>query len=71
MFPNIAIGRLVNVDEIRKRHRLTQREFAYMLGVTEKTVQYWENGQRHPSRRHREAIRKRFGVEVDELAFGE
>jgi DNA-binding transcriptional regulator YiaG len=60
----------VTVSEIRERQRLTQREFAYLLGVTEKAVQRWENGSRHPSRRHRDAIRKRFGVEVDEPAFG-
>jgi DNA-binding transcriptional regulator YiaG len=59
----------VTVSEIREQARLTQREFAYLLGVTEKSVQRWEHGDRHPSRRHQKAIAKRFGVEVDEPAF--
>ena len=54
----------MKVSEIRDQQRLTQREFAFVLGVTEKSVQMWEAGRTHPSRRHREAIRKRFGVEV-------
>ena len=36
-----------------------------MLGVTEKTIQYWESGRRGITRRHRDAIRRKFGVEVD------
>lgn len=58
------------VAEIREQFKLTQREFAYMVGVTEKAVQRWEHGSRHPTRRHREAIKRRFGVGVDEPAFG-
>ena len=54
----------MTVEEIREQQKLTQREFAYLLGVTEKSVQRWENGSRQPSTRHKAAIRKRFGVEV-------
>jgi DNA-binding transcriptional regulator YiaG len=60
----------LTIQQIREQHRLTQRDFAYLIGVTEKSVHRWESGARHPSRRHREAIRRRFGVEVDEPAFG-
>jgi DNA-binding transcriptional regulator YiaG len=60
----------VKVEEIREQRGLTQRDFAYMLGVTERTVQFWESGRNQPSRRHRDAIRRRFDVEVDEPAFG-
>jgi DNA-binding transcriptional regulator YiaG len=59
-----ATGGFVKVEQIREQQRLTQREFAFMLGVTERAVQFWESGRTHPSRRHREAIAKRFGVEV-------
>ena len=60
-----SIGAAVTIEQIREQQKLTQREFAYLLGITEKSVQRWESGSRQPSRRHREAIRKRFGVEVD------
>jgi transcriptional regulator with XRE-family HTH domain len=60
----------VTLKELRDQSGLTQRELAYLLGVTEKAVQRWENGTRSPSRRHQKALAKRFGVEVDELAFG-
>src|SRR5579859_1062642 len=64
MFRNIARGLLeLRVEELREQHHLTQRDLAYMLGVTEKTIQFWEHGKRHPTRRHREAIKRRFGVE--------
>lgn len=62
----------VTIKELRDRQRLTQREFAYLLRVTEKAVQRWEHGDRHPSRRHQAAIRKRFGVDViDRSGLGE
>lgn len=54
----------MTTEEIREQQKLTQREFAYLIGVTEKSVQRWESGLRHPSRKHRNAIAKRFGVEV-------
>lgn len=55
----------MTIEQIREQQRLTQREFAFLIGVTEKSVQRWENGTRQPSRRHKEAIAKRFGVPVD------
>lgn len=56
----------MTIEQIREQQKLTQREFAFLLGVTEKSVQRWENGTRGLSRRHRDAIKKRFGVEVSE-----
>lgn len=57
-------GVRVTIEEIREQQKLTQREFANLLGVTEKSVQRWENGTRQPSKRHRAAIARRFDVEV-------
>jgi putative transcriptional regulator len=38
----------VDVKQIRKRYRLTQAEFAAMLGVSLRTLQNWEQGRRVP-----------------------
>lgn len=42
--------------EARERALLTQVEFAALLGVSPRTVQYWEAGKM-PQPRHRRAIR--------------
>lgn len=55
----------MTIEQLREQQRLTQRDFAYLIGVTEKSVQRWENGTRGITRRHREAIKRKFGVEVD------
>ena len=38
----------VDVKRIRKGYRLTQAEFAAMLGVSLRTLQNWEQGRRVP-----------------------
>jgi DNA-binding transcriptional regulator YiaG len=55
----------VTIEQLREQQHLTQREFAYLIGVTEKSVQRWESGARGITRRHRDAIKRKFGVEVD------
>lgn len=45
----------MNADEvkaIRKQARLTQEEFARILGVTPKTVNNWERGKNIPESKH-------------------
>jgi transcriptional regulator with XRE-family HTH domain len=32
------------IYRIRKNHHLTQKDFAKLVGVTERTVQRWESG---------------------------
>ncbi len=32
------------IADMRKKKRITQKEFAEKLGVTDKTVSRWENG---------------------------
>ena len=39
----------VDVAATRKRLNLSQTEFAAMLGVSERTLQSWEQGRRKPS----------------------
>ncbi len=38
----------VDVRHIRERYRLSQTEFAALLGISVKTVQNWEQGRRTP-----------------------
>ena len=38
------------IREIRMRLRMTQEDFAHMIGVTFSTVNRWENGKSQPNR---------------------
>ncbi len=38
-----------DVTRVRNRLGLSQRKFAKLLGISEDTVQNWEQGRRHPS----------------------
>jgi len=37
-----------NVKRIRERYKLSQTEFAALLGISTKTLQNWEQGRRQP-----------------------
>ena len=37
------------IRSIRERHRLTQRDFASVLGVRQSSVSFWETGERFPT----------------------
>jgi putative transcriptional regulator len=38
----------LDIKAIRKRFQKSQREFAYMIGVSVATLQNWEQGRRKP-----------------------
>lgn len=38
----------LNVQQIRANDRLSQKEFAAMLGISKGTLQNWEQGRRQP-----------------------
>jgi putative transcriptional regulator len=38
------------IQEIRRRLKVTQEDFAHMVGVTFSTVNRWENGKSKPNR---------------------
>lgn len=40
----------VNIKELRTQHALTQKQLAALIGVTTRTVQRWEAGDRVPSK---------------------
>lgn len=39
----------VEIRAIRMRSGMTQRVFAYYMGVSQKTVEAWESGRTHPT----------------------
>lgn len=55
------------LTQLRKASNLTQREVADTLGVTARTVQYWESGAKPPARAHALALAELFNVSVDYL----
>jgi putative transcriptional regulator len=44
------------INELRRRLKMTQEEFAHAIGVTVSTVNRWENGHIEPSRLARKAM---------------
>lgn len=60
---NIAI----KILNIRNRNRLTQEEFAHLLGVSRPTVSSWEAGKSVPTTEQLQKISKEFNISVDEI----
>ena len=38
-----------DVQKIRAKYKLSQKEFASMLGISKDTLQNWEQGRRYPT----------------------
>ena len=38
-----------DIVSIRKNLHLTQSAFASLMGISKRTLEYWEQGRRHPS----------------------
>lgn len=55
------------LKKLRKENKLSQKELANMLGVTDKAVYLWEKGEREPSFKLAMEIAKIFGVSTDYL----
>ncbi len=55
------------IAELRKKHSLTQEEFAERLGVTPQAVSKWENDVSCPDIMLLPKIAEMFGVSIDEL----
>lgn len=58
-----------NLRKLRKEKNLTQKQLAEYLGVTARTIGYYENGQRFPSPETINRIADFFNVSLDWL-FG-
>lgn len=59
-----------NIKRLRKKHGLTQEEFAEKLGITGKAVSKWENGNTYPHRSTIMRISRTFNVRMDDLENG-
>jgi transcriptional regulator with XRE-family HTH domain len=59
-----------NIAKMRKRHGLTQIEFAKKLHVTQSAVSHWESGRSMPDTTQLFNIAQLFGMTVDALSSG-
>ena len=65
----VQMGRFL--ARLRREAGLTQEALGQALGVTNKTVSRWENGNYLPDLEMLQLLGARFGVSVDELICGE
>ena len=59
------------IAALRKEKRMTQEQLGKKLGVTNKTVSRWENGNYMPDVEMLSLLSKEFGVSMNELVSGE
>lgn len=64
----VQIGKFI--AELRKEHKLTQEQFGEKIGVTNKTVSRWENGNYLPPADILLAMSQLFEVSVNEILSG-
>ena len=55
------------IAAIRKEMKLSQEKFGELVNVSQRTVAFWESGERMPSRVSVSCIADRLGVSVDYL----
>lgn len=65
----IKIGKFI--AELRRKNGLTQEAFGEKIGVTNKTVSRWENGNYMPDIEMLSLIAKEFDVTINELLAGQ
>ncbi len=58
------------IYKLRNKAKLTQAQFADILGVSQQSVQKWENGVATPNLEKIVAMSKYFGVSLDSLILG-
>jgi len=56
--------------QLRKKHNLTQQEFADLFGVTYQAVSKWENGKNIPDLLTLKAICQKYNVDINEILDG-
>ena len=65
----IKIGKFIS--ELRRENKITQEELGEKLGVTNKTISRWENGNYLPSVEMLQILSITFSVSINELLCGE
>jgi len=55
------------IFELRKEHHLSQMALAKEIGVTQKSIDFWEKGINEPKASYIIAMAKYFGVSADYL----
>lgn len=65
----IKIGKFIAA--LRKEKGLTQEQLGEKLGVTNKTISRWENGNYMPDVEMLTLLSKEFGASINELISGE
>ncbi len=65
----MKIGKFIAA--LRKEQGLTQEQLGEKLGVTNKTISRWENGNYMPDVEMLSLLSKEFGVSINELISGE
>ncbi len=64
----VNFGKMIN--KLRRKNRLTQKELADQLKISDKAVSRWENGLSYPDIVQLPKISKIFGVSIDYLLNG-
>lgn len=57
------------IKDIRKKHNMSQKEFADKFGVTYQAVSKWENGKNIPDISILKEISKEYKISLDEVLF--
>ena len=65
MEQNVIIGK--RILEVRKERRLSQQTLAFSIGVTQKSIDFWEKGINEPKASYIANLAKFFGVSIDFL----
>ena len=60
-----------NIERLRVQKRMTQKELAQLLAVSNKTISKWETGGGFPDVTFFPELAKIFGVSIDYLMTGE
>ena len=62
---------MLRLKNARKKAGLTQGQVGEMIGVTQSTYSYWENGKVKIDHQSLEKLSKLFGVSIDDLLGNE
>lgn len=65
----VKIGKFLS--ELRRENNLTQEQLGLELGVTNKTISRWENGNYLPNIEMLQLLSKKYNVSINEILSGE